>query len=65
MMKKEFKKKKKKLDESEDENEEEPTKEYVQGGYHPVKIGDSFIGKYKVVHKLGWGYFSTVWLCWD
>ncbi|KAK3393510.1 kinase-like domain-containing protein [Podospora didyma] len=39
---------------------------YKRGGYHPVKIGDSFTGnvfkKYRVVHKLGHGGYSTVWL---
>lgn len=35
------------------------------GGYYPVKIGDLFNGRYHVVRKLGWGHFSTVWLCWD
>lgn len=35
------------------------------GGYHPVKIGDLFNNKYHVIRKLGWGHFSTVWLCWD
>jgi len=30
-----------------------------------VKIGDLFNGKYHVIRKLGWGHFSTVWLCWD
>lgn len=38
---------------------------YVPGGYYPVKIGDLFNGRYHVVRKLGWGHFSTVWLCWD
>uniref|UniRef100_A0A8C4I3Z8 non-specific serine/threonine protein kinase n=1 Tax=Dicentrarchus labrax TaxID=13489 RepID=A0A8C4I3Z8_DICLA len=33
--------------------------------YHPVKIGDLFNGRYHVIRKLGWGHFSTVWLCWD
>lgn len=23
------------------------------------------LGRYHVVRKLGWGHFSTVWLCWD
>ena len=36
-----------------------------KGGYHPVQIGDVFNGKYHVIRKLGWGHFSTVWLCWD
>ncbi|KAK2151332.1 hypothetical protein LSH36_367g05052 [Paralvinella palmiformis] len=35
------------------------------GGYHPVKIGDLFSNRYHVIRKLGWGHFSTVWLCWD
>ena len=30
-----------------------------------MKIGDLFNGRYRVVRKLGWGHFSTVWLCWD
>uniref|UniRef100_A0A8K9WSD3 non-specific serine/threonine protein kinase n=1 Tax=Oncorhynchus mykiss TaxID=8022 RepID=A0A8K9WSD3_ONCMY len=37
----------------------------LSGGYHPVKIGDLFNGRYHVIRKLGWGHFSTVWLCWD
>ncbi|XP_064106519.1 SRSF protein kinase 1-like isoform X5 [Macrobrachium nipponense] len=39
--------------------------EYGIGGYHPVKIGDLFYNRYHVIRKLGWGHFSTVWLCWD
>ncbi|RYP83309.1 hypothetical protein DL769_001396 [Monosporascus sp. CRB-8-3] len=38
---------------------------YMPGGFHPVDIGD-VIGtndsQYEVVHKLGYGGFSTVWL---
>lgn len=30
-----------------------------------MDIGDLFNGRYHVVRKLGWGHFSTVWLCWD
>ncbi|KAL9913239.1 SR splicing factor protein kinase isoform 1-T2 [Glossina fuscipes fuscipes] len=55
-------------DESElnSENEEqELKKDYRKGGYHPVNIGDLFQGRYHVARKLGWGHFSTVWLCWD
>lgn len=37
----------------------------VAGGYHPVKVGDVYKGTYTVVEKLGWGHFSTVWLCHD
>ncbi|KAH8400826.1 hypothetical protein KR009_001206 [Drosophila setifemur] len=48
------------------ENEEqELKKDYCKGGYHPVNIGDLFQGRYHVIRKLGWGHFSTVWLCWD
>ena len=29
-------------------------------------MGDKFkSGRYRVVHKLGWGHFSTVWLALD
>ncbi|KAI1052516.1 hypothetical protein LB507_007565, partial [Fusarium sp. FIESC RH6] len=39
---------------------------YRPGGYHPVHLGDEFKdGQYKVVRKLGWGTFSTVWLARD
>ncbi|XP_033744468.1 SRSF protein kinase 3-like isoform X2 [Pecten maximus] len=48
-----------------DDDEQEDPADYTKGGYHPVKIGDLFNGKYHVVRKLGWGHFSTVWLCWD
>ncbi|KAK9792156.1 putative Protein kinase domain-containing protein [Seiridium cardinale] len=40
---------------------------YRQGGYHPIIPGD-FLGddrRYEVVHKLGSGESSTVWLCHD
>ncbi|KAI1883372.1 hypothetical protein AGOR_G00230740 [Albula goreensis] len=49
---------------SDDEEQEDPN-DYCKGGYHPVKIGDLFNGRYHVIRKLGWGHFSTVWLCWD
>ncbi|KAJ8257291.1 hypothetical protein GJAV_G00184020 [Gymnothorax javanicus] len=45
--------------------EEEDLTEYCFGGYHPVQIGDTFNRRYQVLRKLGWGYFSTVWLCLD
>jgi len=45
---------------------EEDEKDYCKGGYHRVRIGDKFNdGKYVVLKKLGWGHFSTVWLCED
>ena len=49
-------------DTSEDEGEDG----YEKGGYHPVKIGDAYKdGRYVVLKKLGWGHFSTCWLCAD
>ncbi|XP_069701258.1 SRSF protein kinase 3-like [Periplaneta americana] len=50
---------------SSDEEEQEDPADYCKGGYHPVKIGDFFQSRYHVTRKLGWGHFSTVWLCWD
>ena len=44
---------------------QESLKDYKHGGYHPVEVGDLFINRYLVVQKLGWGHFSTVWLCKD
>ncbi|RWR81387.1 serine/threonine-protein kinase SRPK-like protein [Cinnamomum micranthum f. kanehirae] len=47
-------------------SEDEGTEDYRRGGYHAVRIGDSFKGgAYIVQSKLGWGHFSTVWLAWD
>ncbi|KAJ5776091.1 uncharacterized protein N7511_001102 [Penicillium nucicola] len=40
--------------------------DYVPGGYHPIVIGDIFCsGRYTVVHKLGFGGYSKLWLAWD
>lgn len=47
------------------EEEQEDVAQYCRGGYHPVVIGDVFDQRYRVVRKLGWGHFSTVWLCRD
>ena len=47
-------------------SEDEGTEDYRRGGYHAVRIGDTFKnGRYVVQAKLGWGHFSTVWLAWD
>lgn len=48
-----------------DNEEQEDVADYCKGGYHPVKIGDLYAQRYHVLRKLGWGHFSTVWLCWD
>lgn len=48
-----------------DNEEQEDANDYCKGGYHPVRIGDLYNQRYHVLRKLGWGHFSTVWLCWD
>ncbi|OVA19437.1 Protein kinase domain [Macleaya cordata] len=53
-------------DSSDFTSEDEGTEDYRRGGYHAVRIGDTFKGGcYVVQSKLGWGHFSTVWLAWD
>lgn len=47
------------------EDEEEGKAEYRSGGYHPVYIGDIFNDRYKVLNKIGYGRYSTVWLVKD
>ena len=44
----------------------EPVEDYRPGGFHPVHFGDLLHhGQYKIVRKLGYGAFSTVWLAKD
>ena len=39
---------------------------YTEGGLHPIRIGDSLQGdQFKVLNKLGYGAYSTVWLVMD
>ncbi|KFZ17656.1 hypothetical protein V502_04469 [Pseudogymnoascus sp. VKM F-4520 (FW-2644)] len=38
---------------------------YRLGGFHPVYIGDVYHDKYKVLNKIGYGVYSTVWLARD
>lgn len=47
------------------EDESEDTLQYLNGYFYPVRIGDVLNGRYQVVHKLGRGGFSTVWLAHD
>ncbi|XP_019177522.1 PREDICTED: SRSF protein kinase 3-like [Ipomoea nil] len=48
------------------EEEDESMDSYRKGGYHAVRVGDSFAGgRYIAQRKLGWGEFSTVWLAYD
>ncbi|KAL2018690.1 hypothetical protein VTK56DRAFT_525 [Thermocarpiscus australiensis] len=44
----------------------ENLEEYRIGGHHPTVIGDTFHeGRYEIVHKLGFGGYSTIWLARD
>ncbi|KAF4906996.1 Serine/threonine-protein kinase SKY1 [Colletotrichum viniferum] len=46
--------------------DEEAISRYRPGGYHPVRLGDVFKnGKYRIIGKLGYGVYSTVWLASD
>ncbi|KAG6098822.1 hypothetical protein E4U30_007512 [Claviceps sp. LM220 group G6] len=39
---------------------------YEPGGYHPVALGDVLKdGRYKILHKLGWGSHGTTWAAKD
>uniref|UniRef100_A0A3B3UWC2 non-specific serine/threonine protein kinase n=1 Tax=Poecilia latipinna TaxID=48699 RepID=A0A3B3UWC2_9TELE len=46
-------------------HQQENPPDYGIGGYYRVEIGEIFVDRYQVLKKLGWGHFSTVWLCWD
>jgi len=35
--------------------------EYTTEGYYPIQLGET-IQNYKIIQKLGWGHFSTVWM---
>ena len=44
----------------------EPLHRYRPGGYHPLALGDALKnGRYKILHKLGWGSYSTTWAAKD
>merc|ERR1719389_577012 len=47
------------------ESDDEGADGYRKGGYHVVNIGEIYNQRYQVIAKLGWGHFSTVWLCQD
>uniref|UniRef100_A0A914ZA70 non-specific serine/threonine protein kinase n=1 Tax=Panagrolaimus superbus TaxID=310955 RepID=A0A914ZA70_9BILA len=47
------------------QEEQELKSDYVIGGYAPLQFGTEICEKNYIVRKLGFGHFSTVWLCYD
>ncbi|KAI1250835.1 hypothetical protein MGN70_007893 [Eutypa lata] len=45
-----------------DKIEAEDPELYCEGGYYPIHIGDQIGERFKIVHKLGYGGYATVWL---
>ena len=45
--------------------EEETLPWYSPEKFYPVKLGEIFQSRYQVIGKLGYGGYSTVWLCRD
>jgi len=45
--------------------EEETFAWYDPKYFYPVRIGEVFQSRYQVIGKLGYGSYSTVWLCRD
>ncbi|KAI1878991.1 hypothetical protein JX265_003168 [Neoarthrinium moseri] len=45
--------------------EEETFPDYVASRYYPAHIGETFVDRYQIVGKLGFGASSTVWLARD
>jgi serine/threonine-protein kinase SRPK3 len=49
-----------------DSEDYESLENYRRGGFHPVSLGDRFYdGRYTIMHKLGFGTTSMVWLARD
>jgi len=41
----------------------ETVRHYTDSGFHPVRPGEVYAdGRYKIIRKLGYGSYSTVWL---
>jgi len=55
------------IDEDDDWNpfKHESVNDYHKGGLHPVHLNDRLDGRYRVAHKLGYGGYGVVWLCYD
>jgi hypothetical protein len=48
------------------DDELEPLHGYRPGGYYPIHLQDELDhGWYRIIHKLGHGGYSTMWLCRD
>ena len=45
--------------------EVEALEEYRPGSYHPGFLDNMYLNRYRVVHKLGYRAYSTVWLAKD
>ncbi|KAJ5212360.1 protein kinase [Penicillium cinerascens] len=45
--------------------EEQTLPFYHRKYYYPVKINQVFNDRYRIIAKLGYGAYSTVWLAWD
>ncbi|KAL3455143.1 kinase-like domain-containing protein [Aspergillus heterothallicus] len=45
--------------------EEETLPHYQPAHYYSVNIGDVYLSRYKIAGKLGYGAYSTSWLCQD
>jgi len=43
----------------------ETLEKYKPGGYHPIMFGDVLHSRYRIVDKLGYGGYSTIWLARD
>lgn len=52
-------------DEGDIEDASEDPFQYLHGFFCPIRIGDILNDRYQVIHKLGRGGFSTVWLAHD
>lgn len=45
--------------------EEQTLPRFYERHYYPVRIGEVFKDQYRVISKLGYGAYSTVWLAWN
>lgn len=55
-------------DSCESEEQYDPTSPNTKGALYPICIGDIIHhpeGRYEIVHRLGKGAYSVVWLAWD